>query len=66
KEHKGDMDIAGFLDFNPKPAEEILKEITDAGMSMELPDLLAELIGLCVEGRAKQVTGSHFVKVHER
>ena len=66
KESKGSVGAARFLDFYPKSAEMLLKEMTKAGIVVELPELLAELIGLCVEGEAKQVAGSHFVKVHER
>ncbi len=65
KESKTSAGAAGFLDFYPKSAERLLKEMNSAGITMELPDLLAELIELCVEGAAKQVAGSHFVKVHE-
>lgn len=56
-------DVFGFLDLYPKSADEILNEMRNAGISAELPDLLADLIGLCVEGKAKQVAGSHFVKL---
>lgn len=63
KDIRSNIEILRFLDFYPKSADEILKEMGNAGISVELPVLLAELIGLCVEGRAKQVAGSHFVKV---
>lgn len=66
KESKTSADAARFLDFYPQSAENLLKKMTRAGIRVELPDLLAELIGLCMEGKAKQVAGSHFVKVHER
>ncbi|MBD5546580.1 MAG: DNA-protecting protein DprA [Lachnospiraceae bacterium] len=63
KDTENIAECLGFLDFYPKPADEILKEMRNAGISVEMPALLAELIGLCMEGRAKQVAGSHFVKV---
>lgn len=62
----GSAGAADFLDFYPKSAEMLLLEMRKADMAVELPDLLTELIGLCVEGRAKQIAGSHFVKVHGR
>lgn len=60
---KSSVDFSKFLDFYPKSADEILKEMKNAGIPIELPGLLTGLIGLCVEGKAKQVAGSHFVKV---
>ena len=59
---KSNIDFSKFLDFYPKSADEILKEMKNAGITIEMPGLLTGLIGLCVEGRAKQVAGSHFVK----
>lgn len=59
----GESGILRFLDFYPKSADCILKEMKKAGEMMELPELLAELVALCVEGSIKQIAGSHFAKV---
>lgn len=66
KKGKGKEEILEFLDLHPKPADDILKEMRTAGIHTELPDLLAQLIALCVEGKANQVTGSCFVKVFSK
>lgn len=51
-----------FLDYHPKSADEIFEEIRREGLAMELPELLAELIELCMEGKAAQAGGSCFFR----
>lgn len=54
--------ILDFLDLNPKSSDEILELAGKAGMDMTLPQLLFELIQLCMEGKAGQVGGNYFVR----
>ena len=54
--------ILRFLDYHPKSADEILESMEKAGIKISLPQLLNELINLCMEGRAKQVTGNYFIR----
>lgn len=54
-----------FLDVTPKAPDEILEEMQREGSSIALPQLLFELIQLCMEGRAKQIGGNYFMKVPE-
>lgn len=54
--------ILEFLDEYPKSADEILNAMRKKGKDLELPALLEGLIVLCMENRAKQVSGSYFVK----
>lgn len=51
-----------FLDYHPKSADEILESMQNAGIKTSLSQLLNELIKLCVEGGAKQVTGNYFIR----
>lgn len=59
---KKEREVLDYLDYHPKSADEILENLRREGGSMELPELLTELIGLCVEGRAFQAGGSYFYK----
>lgn len=58
--------ILDFLDFMPKSSDEILELTGKAGINMTLPQLLFELIQLCMEGKAGQVGGNYFVKKSEK
>lgn len=62
QEEEKDTGLLGFLDWNPKASDEILDLVQKAGMEMTLPQLLFELIQLCMEGKAKQVGGNYFVR----
>lgn len=53
-----------FLDEYPKSADEILEAMRKKGKVIELPRLLEELIGLCMENKARQVSGNYFMKVY--
>ena len=55
-------ELLKFLDCDPKSADDILRAVQGAGISMELPELLAELIGLCMEGKAARQGGSYFFR----
>lgn len=55
-------DPVDFLDYEPKSADEILCAMREAGLSLELPELLSELIGLCMEGKARQQGGNYFFR----
>lgn len=57
--------ILDFLDFTPKSSDEILELTGKAGINMTLPQLLFELIQLCMEGKAGQVGGNYFVRKSE-
>lgn len=52
-----------FLDLTPKSSDEILENMKAAGINMTLPQLLFELIQLCMSGKARQVGGSYFARV---
>ncbi|MGN0376746.1 MAG: DNA-processing protein DprA [Suilimivivens sp.] len=51
-----------FLDLTPRSSDEILENIKAAGIDMTLPQLLFELIRLCMEGKAKQIGGNYFAR----
>lgn len=55
-------DFLRFLDFTPKSSDEILEKARNAGIDITLPQLLFELIQLCMTGRARQAGGNYFVK----
>ncbi|MCM1136151.1 MAG: DNA-processing protein DprA, partial [Clostridium sp.] len=57
-----EKEILRFLDYHAKSVDEILGSMRRAGVSIELSQLLDELICLCMEGKAKQVGGNYFVK----
>lgn len=63
---KTEMELLSFLDAYPRSADEILEAMKKKGRIAELPQLLEELIGLCMENKAKQVCGSYFVKNCDR
>lgn len=51
--------IYKFLDFSPRTADELLKQMREAGKNVELSEVLSELILLCMSGRAKQEAGCY-------
>lgn len=51
-----------FLDLTPRSSDEILENIKAAGIEITLPQLLFELIRLCMEGKAKQIGGNYFTR----
>ncbi len=60
---KKEMEVLGFLDEYPKSVDEILETMRKKGKRIELTRLLEELIGLCIENKAKQVSSNYFMKV---
>ena len=52
--------VSRFLDLTPRSADEILERIRDSGMEMTLPQLLFELVRMCMEGKAVQTGGNYF------
>ena len=62
---KQGMGAIRYLDYAPKSIVEIMEAMARAGEGRELPDVLGELVGLCMEGRARQVSGTYFAKVAE-
>lgn len=52
-------EIVNFLDFTPRTADEILKQMQKAGKSLELSEVLSGLIMLCMEGKARQEAGCY-------
>lgn len=62
KEPSSERGILDFLDYHPRSADEILEGIRRAGSSMSLPELLTELVELCMEGKAMQAGGSFFYR----
>lgn len=57
-----DGKLSQFLDLIPKPADEIFEKIRKAGMEMTFPELLVELVQMCMEGKAVQTGGNYFSK----
>lgn len=51
--------IYKFLDFSPRTADELLKQMRKAGKNVELSEVLSELILLCMEGKARQEAGCY-------
>lgn len=54
--------LIGCLDLVPKSTDEILEQAKNAGMELTFSQLFFELIRLCMEGKAKQIGGSYFVR----
>lgn len=61
-EKEEDEGLLKFLDLTPRPADEILIKVREAGIEMTLPRLLFELMQLCMEGKAVQAGGNYFSK----
>lgn len=59
---KEEKDILDFLDYHPKSVDEIFENMRRDGLVMELPELFAGLIELCMEGKASQAGGSYFFR----
>ncbi|NBJ93526.1 DNA-processing protein DprA [Parablautia muri] len=55
--------LLSFLDFYPVSIDEILEKMKKAGEDIEITELLSKLVDLCMEGGAKQVGGTYFVKI---
>lgn len=51
--------IYKFLDFSPRTADELLKQMRKEGKNVELSEVLSELILLCMEGKARQEAGCY-------
>lgn len=62
EEEKENTGLMTFLDLTPQPADMILEKVRKAGVEMSLPQLLFELIQLCMEGKAMQTGGNYFSK----
>ncbi len=66
KEEKGEASyynsLRSFLDFYPASVDEIWEKMRKAGKDIEITDLLHKLVELCMEGEAKQVGSTYFVK----
>ena len=59
QEAKTEEEIYKFLDFSPRTADELLKQMREAGKNVELSEVLSELILLCMEGKARQEAGCY-------
>ena len=62
EEEKENTGLMTFLDLTPQPADMILEKVRKAGVEKSLPQLLFELIQLCMEGKAMQTGGNYFSK----
>ena len=56
---KNEEGIYKFLDFSPRTADELLKQMRETGKDVELSEVLSELILLCMEGKARQEAGCY-------
>ncbi len=54
--------VLRFVDYYPLSSDEIYEKMLRAGQKITLPELLGELIRLCMTGAVKQVAGNTFVK----
>ena len=54
--------ILGLLDLEPKSADALYEAAGKRGMQMTMQELLADLIELCMEGKARQVSGNWFAR----
>ena len=54
--------ILGLLDLEPKSADALYESARQKGMKLTMQELLTELIGLCIEGKARQVSGNWFAR----
>lgn len=52
-----------FLDYYPKSVDDIARAMDEKGTVAEIPEIFSKLIGLCIIGRAKQISGNYFVKI---
>ncbi len=59
KEEEG---VLGMLDFLPKSAEDILGQLQKENSEITYAGLMYELVKLCMEGKARQISGNYFVK----
>lgn len=53
--------LLSLLDLYPRSAEDIYQSAIQRGMKLTYQELLSKLIGLCMDGMAKQVSGNWFV-----
>lgn len=60
QEEEATQGFLRFLDYIPRSSDEILEKARGAGMEITLPGLLFELVQLCMEGKARQVSGNFF------
>lgn len=54
--------VLGLLDFYPKSVDEMLEQLQKKGKKMTFSGLVFELMGLCMSGKAEQVSGNYFIK----
>ena len=54
--------LLALLDFTPISPDQLLERMREKGIQMELPELLQELVKLCMEGRVCHVSGNLFYK----
>lgn len=52
-----------YLDLMPRSVDEISEKMQADGAGEPLSKLLFDLIGLCMEGKAKQIGGNYFIKI---
>ena len=62
-ERAEDEEILRFLDYYPKSVDDIARAMDEKGTVAEIPEIFSKLIGLCIIGRAKQISGNYFVKI---
>ena len=60
---RGWVYILRFLDYYPKSVDDIARAMDEKGTVAEIPEIFSKLIGLCINGRAKQISGNYFVKI---
>ncbi len=52
-----------WLDYYPKPVDEIMEAVKREDGEMTLPRLMLELVQLCMQGKAEQIGGNYFMKI---
>lgn len=61
----GGEEVLPFLDYYPKSVDEVAGAMEENGTKAEIPEILGKLIELCINGKAKQISGNYFVKNDE-
>lgn len=58
-----DEGLLKYLDVMPRSVDEICESVKADGENPVISKLLFELIGLCMAGKARQISGNYFIKI---
>ena len=54
--------ILGLLDLEPKSVDDLYETARQKGMKLTMQELLTGMVILCIEGKARQVSGNWFAR----